>query len=278
LPHEVWSGADFNHSALATAYWWTLYGVALGSILTWRLVLPLWRSARMRLVVERVVPEGPGVVSVIMRGRRMHGAAAAGQFFTWRFRGRRGWTRGHPYSLSAAPIGNRLRITVKDLGDDSGALRRLRPGSRVLVEGPYGRLHAGVRTRRKVTLMGSGIGITPLRALLEELEAEPGEVTLIYRASTVDDLVLNDELDELAERKRARVFYVVGPRAADRASWLPQTAAHLTDAQALAQLVPDIAEHDVYLCGAPAWMDASATAARACGVPPANIHSERFSW
>jgi predicted ferric reductase len=278
IPHEVWAGADFNHSPIATAYWWSLYGAALGAILTWRVALPLLRSRRMRLVVEHVVPEGPGVISVIMRGRRLRGMASAGQFFTWRFRDGRGWTRGNPYSLSAAPVGDRLRITVKELGDGSGSLSRLRPGTPVMVEGPYGRLHGGVRTRRQVTLIGSGIGITPLRALLEELEADPGEVTLIYRTSTADDLVLADEIDALCARTGARVFYVVGPRVADRASWLPQSAAHLSDAEALAQLVPDVAEHDVYLCGAPPWMAAAAEAARACGVPDRRIHIERFSW
>ena len=98
---------------------------------------------------------------------------AAGQFFNWRFLSGPGWTRSHPYSLSAAPTDDTLRITVKDLGDGSHALADLKPGTRVVIEGPYGRLHAGVRTRQKVTLMASGIGISPLRALLDDLPAAP---------------------------------------------------------------------------------------------------------
>jgi predicted ferric reductase len=278
IPHEVWTGADFTHSAIARAYWWSLYAAALGAVLIWRVGVPLWRSRSARMVVEQVVPEGPGVVSVIMRGRRLDRLAGAGQFLTWRFLDRTGWTRGHPYSLSAVPTRDRMRITVKALGDGSRSLVDLRPGSRVLVEGPYGRLHAGVRTRRKVTLIGSGIGITPLRALLEEFEQAPGEITLIYRASRAEDLVLRHELDALAATTGARVFYVIGPRIADRPSWLPRSAAHLSDTAALRQLVPDIADNDVYLCGAEAWMDAAAAAARACGVPGRRIHIERFAW
>ena len=55
------------------------------------------------------------------------------------------------------------------------------------------------------------------------------------------------EIDALAQRRGARVFYVLGRRIRNRASWLPENAAHLSDAAALHELVPDIAEHDVYL-------------------------------
>jgi hypothetical protein len=86
---------------------------------------------------------------------------------------RSGPDRGHPYSLSAAPDGRGLRISVKDLYDGSAALPRVRPGTHVLVEGPYGRLSARARTRQKVALVAAGVGLTPLRALAEELDYAP---------------------------------------------------------------------------------------------------------
>jgi len=279
IPHEVWTGTEFSSSPAATLYWWSLYVAAAGSVLVWRLGLPIWRSLRHDLRVEAVVREGPGAVSVYVTGRDLDGLRAdAGQFFTWRFLGSPGWTRGNPYSLSAAPQPGRLRITVKDLGDNSHRLAEVRPGSRVLVEGPYGRLHPGTRTRPRVTLLASGIGITPMRALMERLTHRPGDLTLIYRASSERDLLLRDEIDQLAANSGARVFYVLGRRTPGRDTWLPEAAAHLSDAQALLQLVPDIAEQDVYLCGALGWMDAVHAAAREAGVPAGQLHLERFSW
>jgi predicted ferric reductase len=279
LPHQLWTGADFLSSPLATLYWWSLWAAAAGAILVWRVALPLYRSNRHHLVVERVVREGDGVVSVILRGRDLDRLqASAGQFFTWRFLDGPGWTRGNPYSLSAAPTRDHLRITAKDLGDGSRRLGRLKHGTRVLIEGPYGRMHAGVRTRRKVTLLAGGIGVTPLRALLEELEQGPGDVTLVYRARTPDELVLRREIDTIAAGTGARVYYAVGPRVRTRRSWLPESAAHLDDATALQHLVPDVADHDVFICGAPDWMDAARDACLAAGVPEDNIHLERFSW
>lgn len=279
IPHMLWTGQDFLGNPVATTYWWTLWAAAAGSILVWRIGVPLWRSLRHGLRVTEVVRESPDVVSVTMHGRDLDRLPAqAGQFFNWRFLTGSGWTRSHPYSISAAPDGRSLRVTVKDLGDGSHALAAVETGTRVLIEGPYGRLHPGVRTQPKVTLLASGIGISPMRALLEGLPQQPGAVTLIYRARDDADLVLRGEIERIAQRRGARVFYVLGRRLQGRDSWLPEAAAGLSDAEALRQLVPDIASHDVYLCGAPAWMDAAAAAARECGVPASRIHAERFSW
>jgi predicted ferric reductase len=279
LPHQLWTGQEFMTHGVATLYWWSLWIAAAGAILTWRVAVPVYRSIVHDLRVTAVHREGPDVVSVWMKGRRLHRLpVAAGQFFTWRFLSGPGWTRGHPYSLSAAPTGNTLRITVKDLGDDSRRLARLRPGTRVAIEGPHGRLHAGVRTRRKVTLLAGGIGVTPLRAMLEEMPQGPGDITLIYRARDEHDVIFKREIDALAAATGARVFYVLGPRVPGRASWLPASAAHLTDAGALRHLVPDIAAHDVYVCGADGWMDAARAAAVAAGVPAHHVHEERFAW
>ena len=70
-------------------------------------------------------------------------------------------------SVSAAPDGHSLQISVAAAGDGTRRLATMRPGTRVLVEGPYGRLHEGVRTRRGVLLLAAGIGIAPMKALLE---------------------------------------------------------------------------------------------------------------
>jgi predicted ferric reductase len=280
IPHEIWSGADFTASKPARLYWWTMYAVAAGAVIVYRVLLPMLRSRRHQLVVDQVVEEAPGMYSVYMRGHQLHRLRAqAGQFFNWRFKDGPGWTAANPYSLSAAPSRDLLRITVKDQGDGSSRAGYLRPGTPVIIEGPYGRLTGDVRTQAKVTLIASGIGITPLRALLEGLDYRPGDATLIYRARNAESIAFEAELNELADRRGAQIFYSVGPRlAVDEPTWLPQSAAHLSDDEALLQLVPDIARHDVYICGAPAWMEAAHDAALAAGVPIEQIHLERFSW
>ncbi|MCW2567789.1 MAG: oxidoreductase [Mycobacterium sp.] len=275
LPHQLWSGQDFVSSPAARAYWWTLYGATLAAVVGFRVGLPLWRSAYHRIEVAAVVPEAPGVVSVYLRGRHLDRLPVrAGQFFLWRFLDGPGWTRAHPYTLSAAPRPDLLRITVKDLGDGSARAATLRPGTKVLVEGPYGAMTAARQRRPKVLLMAAGVGITTMRALLDDLS---GDVTLLYRVSRLDDAVFAAELDELARRRGARVLYLDGPRPA-RDSWQPERFAHVSDAAGLRWLVPDVAEHEVYLCGPPQWMDLARTAARGAGVPAEHIRLEAFAW
>jgi ferredoxin-NADP reductase/DMSO/TMAO reductase YedYZ heme-binding membrane subunit len=262
--HQVDTGASFVGHPAARAWWTALWLGTLGLVLVSRIGLPAWRSLRHRLVVEAVVPEGPDTFSVIMRGRGLHKLpVAGGQFLQWRFLRRGAWWQAHPYSLSAAPAPRHLRITVKRLGDHSAALARLRPGTRVAIEGPYGVFTADARRGHGALLIGAGVGITPVRALLEELP-EDVDVTVVLRGSAPADLVLHDEIAEEVARRGGRLHALAGPRSAQ--------------ALDLVALVPDIARRDVYVCGPERFQDALIAAARAAGVPESHIHHESFAF
>ena len=180
LPHQLWTGQQFLSSPGRTVFWWTLWAAAAGAIVVWRVALPLVRSLRHGLRVTSVHRESSDVVSVYLTGRRLDRLPVrAGQFLNVRFLDGPGWSRANPFSLSAAPDGRSLRITAKALGDGSARLAHLRPGTRVLFEGPYGRLSSRARTRPKVLLAGAGVGITPLRALAEGLAYAPGDAVLL---------------------------------------------------------------------------------------------------
>ncbi|MDQ2740054.1 MAG: ferredoxin reductase family protein [Actinomycetota bacterium] len=277
LPHQVWTGADFIGNAWARAYWWALYAAVAASVLGFRVALPLARSWRHRLTVTKVVQEGPGVVSVYLGGRHLDQLGVrAGQFFLWRFVDGTGSSRAHPFSLSAPPHTGELRITAKSLGTGSARLAALKPGTRALVEGPYGRLTGAVRTQRRLVFITAGIGITPMRALLEELDYGPGEATLIHRTRGPHDVVFAQEITDLARDRSIRVLHLPGPRNPLAGTWAP--AGHSSSAAALLELAPDLATSDVYLCGPDDWMRAVRTTARAAGVPARQIHSEYFSY
>ena len=276
IPHQLWTGADFTSSTGRQVFWWSAWIAAAGSVLVWRVGLPVWRNLRHDLRVAAVVPEGDGTVSVHVTGRHLHRLPVeAGQFFTWRFGGRPGRSRGNPYSLSAAPDGRSLRITVQDVGDGSAATSGLAVGSRAWIEGPYGRLSPRARSRHKVLMIGAGVGITPLRALAEGLEYAPGEALLLYRSSTAPIFV--DELTALAEHRGLGVWGLPGRRRAPD-SWLGDGVASITDLAALTGWVPDVADRDVYVCGPGPWADLVLRDLRAAGVPEPHIHLETFGW
>lgn len=276
LPHQLWSGQEFLASTARTVFWWSAWGVTMTAVLLWRVVLPLARSLRHQLRVTAVVAEGPDVVSVHLGGRHLERLGAeAGQFLGFRFLDGRGWMRNHPYSLSAAPSGRGLRITVRTTGDGGQRLRNVRPGTRVLVEGPHGRLSARARTRRGVVLVGAGVGITPLRALAEGLTYAPGEAVVLHRFR--EQPLFAGEFAALARDRGLRVVDLPGPRRSS-GSWLGVGTPPLDDAAALRHLVPDIADRDVFVCGPAAWAGDVRRAATAAGVPDQRIHVEDFGW
>lgn len=266
--HQLATGSEFVANPTVRTVWYVLYG-AVGALLVWyRVLAPVRLNLWHRMRVESTVDEAPGVVSVLITGRRLHRLGAeAGQFFRWRFltKGLR-WS-ANPYSLSAAPRPTLMRITVKAVGKHSTALSRLEPGTRIWAEGPYGAMTAGRRSRNKVLLIAGGAGITPLRALFETLPGGPGDLTLLYRASKKQDLALWSELQQIAERRDAQLMYAVNG---------PDGARPEITAGRLKEVLPDIDEHDVYLCGPPGLAEESYQALREAGVPSRRIHHESF--
>jgi predicted ferric reductase len=275
LPHQLWTGREFLASTARTVFWWGLWIASVAAVLVWRLALPLWRSARHRIRVTAVGPEGSGVISVHMAGRGSRIRAEAGQFFNFRFLSGAGWTRSHPYSLSAAPDGRHLRITAKVVGDGSAVLSSLRLGTRVLVEGPYGRLGPRARTRPRIALIGAGVGVTPLRALAEALTYAPGEAVLLYRFSGVP--LFESELLRLADQRGLRVVFLPGHRR-HAGSWLGSGIGPADDLTALTRWVPDIADRDVYVCGPQEWAQDVRRTTEAAGLSADQFHVESFGW
>ncbi|MER7185152.1 ferredoxin reductase family protein [Streptomyces hyaluromycini] len=262
--HQVAVGTTFTSSSAAKTYWYAVWGVALGAVALGRLVLPLWRNYRHQFRVSAVVPESDNVVSVYVTGRDLDKLGAqAGQFFLWRFLTKDRWWQANPFSLSAAPDGRTLRLTAKAAGDGSAALRHLKPGTRVFAEGPYGAFTTLHRRKPESLLIAGGVGVTPIRALLEDLE---GHAVVIYRVGTDRDAVLYDELRDLAVAKGAELHLVTGPPVPDRLA-----------PRELVRLVPDIADRDVFLCGPPPMMNAVLRTLGDLGVPKPQIHFERFS-
>jgi predicted ferric reductase len=263
--HQIATGSDFVGNPTARVYWMCLYLVTAAIVLAGRVGVPLARAVRFQLRVLRVVDEGPTATSIEVGGRRLDRLAVrSGQFFSWRFLTRDHWWEAHPFSLSAAPDGQRLRITIKELGDFSARVRSIRPGTRVIAEGPFGAFTAASRSRRRVALIAGGVGITPIRALLEDMPGAPGDIAVVYRSARATDVILRGELDALAARRGAEIHYLISE---------PRTPS----GDDLRTLVPDIADRDVYVCGPPEMTQATRAALHGYGVPARQITTERFA-
>jgi predicted ferric reductase len=266
--HQIPTGNELVLDTVAQDYWKSLYLFTLAILVAFRLALPAVDALRYRLRVAEVVPEGPGVVSLRVTGRGLERMRArGGQFFLWRFlTGLHSW-EAHPFSLSASPDGRSLRITVKELGDYTRGMDAIAPGTRVVTEGPFGVFTAEARRREKVLLVAGGIGITPIRALVDELR---GDLVVVHRVLREDDAVLRGELEALEREGRLVLHVVAGDHATEEGSGL-------LSPDHLRELVPDVAEREVFLCGPPAMTDALERAVRLVEVPRRHVHVERFA-
>jgi ferredoxin-NADP reductase len=263
--HQVDTGASFVGHPVTRAWWTALWVGTLATVLGARLGLPLYRSLRHRVKVVAVTPEGPGTVSVLLEGHRLDRLpVAGGQFFQWRFLRRGLWWQAHPYSLSSVPRDDRMRITVKDLGDHSRRLARIKPGTRVALEGPYGVFTPDARRRNRLLLIGAGVGSAPIVSLLQDLPRK-ADVVVITRASSPDELVLSDDLRHEARHRGARLIELPGPR--ERV---------VLDAAALRRHVPDLAAREAYVCGPESFTAAVERELRAAGVR--HVHFESFTF
>lgn len=269
--HQIPTGNEFSANAVQRDYWYALYALAVALLLGFRVVTPALHFWRHRLRVVEVRREAPRVVSVYMQGRQLDRLGGrGGQFFLWRFLSRKQWWQAHPFSLSAPPDGRSLRITVKGVGDFSRLIGELAPGTAVIAEGPFGTFTPERANGRKAALIAGGIGITPLRAMLDELVARGGAITLIHRVLDEEDLVLKHELAEYADDGAVEVINVVGDHAGAE-------GAGLLSSQHLRELIPDLPSRAVFLCGPPAMMTHVRAGLVTLGVPDRQIHTERFA-
>ncbi|MDX8030154.1 ferredoxin reductase family protein [Lentzea sp. BCCO 10_0856] len=264
--HQLIETTTFKSSVFAMVYWWALWLFAFGSLVVGRIVRPLILNSRHQFRVAAVVPESPSAVSVYVTGRDLDRLPAmAGQFCIWRFPGHRHWWLANPFSLSAAPDGRTLRLTAKAVGKGSAGLRTLQVGSRVFVEGPYGAFTSLHRTRPGVLLIAGGVGVTPIRSLLQE--HTPGDFVVLYRVRDERDAVLLNELRQLVQARRGRLHLLTGRTGQGARPFEPG---------ALHQLVPDVVHRDVYVCGPPAMTAAVLSGLRALNVPNGQVHAEKF--
>ena len=268
--HQLATGTAFVGEPLARAYWTGLYVATLAAILGFRLVLPVARSLRHDLRVERVVEEAPGVVSVMIGGRRLDRLGArTGQFFLWRFLTRDRWWEAHPFSLSAAPDG----LPAADHGQGR---RRL--------HGPAARHPAGhARDRRG-----------PVRRLHDRRPAAPARgADRRRRRHHADPRAARGHARRARRHRRRLPGAAAGGRdparrarragaparrrAALRRRRPPRGRAALARAPP-ARSSPTSPLRDVYVCGPPAMTEATRATLSRSGVPRRQIVTERFAY
>lgn len=272
--HQISNGTDLLVSDKFRAYWIGLYVVILGSLLYFRFIKIIGRYFKYQFTVSKVVKEADGVVSIYISTKKPlpPDFFIPGQFGIWRFFNKRLWWQAHPFTISSGNPVNRLRLTPKAIGDYTTDLQRIRPGTKLLFDGPHGVFTIDRLDDSKPLFIAGGIGITPIRSMLEGLAEKAKNAIVIYNVRTKADLALKDELDTIAKASGAKIHYVFSSKAP------AGELKGIVDSELLRKLVPDLKKRKIALCGPPSMMDAVTETLVQLGVPKKQILTERFAF
>lgn len=280
IPHQFALGTEFLAQPLLMTYFIALYIFVGANILWFRFLMPVFTSLFHNLRISNVKSEANRTTSISIGGKDIASMGAeAGQFFMLRLLTPKQWWRPHPFSVSAAPS-DTIRFTIGNRGDDTSLLQESKPGTRVILEGPFGVFSESKRTKQHVLLLAAGIGVAPIRALAESLAADSGDVTIVYRVTDRSDAALLEELEKICAIRNHTLHVLDGPRP-NGPGFLPRQEASepaKPEYARLIELAPFVADSDIYICGPTAWSQAALSSLKKLNVPKHSIHLEEFAW
>ena len=281
IPHQFAFGSTFLAQPWISTYFAALYVFVLLNVVWFRSLRPVFLSLTRGFSVGSVEPSGNNSTSITIAGTD-HGKLEfrSGQFFMVRVMTLKDFWKPHPFSASNSAGEGRLRFTIGNRGDFTQRIQKIRPGTKIVLEGPYGVFTEAKRSMPKVTLMAAGIGVAPIRSLAMQLAARPGDLTILYRANTENEAALADELFEISKQRGHSIHLLTGPRDKD-VSWLPKqskSSKPKADYVVLAELAPDILDSDIYICGPAPWTNSVLKTLAKLSIPKNHIHVEEFAW
>lgn len=271
--HQLKLGTDFGMNPWFAYYWYALYFFVFANLILFRILKPLYNFWRNGFRISKVVAETNSTNSVYIEGKNIKNLKAdAGQFFILRFLAKNFWWQAHPFSLSCVPNNDYLRFTIKKSGDFTATIPNLQAGIPVLVEGPYGVFTSqSSKIKTRYLFIAGGVGITPIRSLLEKV-VPTDDVILLYNSRDSEDTIFKKELDELAERYRFPIYYVMSEEPD-----FPGEQGRI-DKEKLERLVPDLKSREIYVCGPPPMIKSvEKILCEDLGVKSSQVHYELFS-
>lgn len=270
--HQLKNGEDFLTNRWFVYYWYLLYIFVFGQVIIFRFLRPFYLFYKHGFIVEKIVKENDEVNSIYISGRKMKQfKVKAGQFMIFRFLAKHFWWQAHPFSLSKQPDGKTIRITPKNVGDFTNLIPQIAPNTPILIDGPYGTFTKEVAKRNKILFIAGGIGITPIRSLIEETAKKGKDIVLLYSNKTKKEIVFKKEMDDLSRKYHFPVYYFLSQEKD------PQFIGGRIERSKIEMMVADLKEREIYICGPSTMIDSIKKDLHSLGVPKSSLHFEKFS-
>lgn len=272
--HQLEVGRSLQNTIFAI-YWYVIYFIVIAILVWYRFLRPVWRFRKHVFRVVKIKRENEAVCSIYIRGENMENyRVAAGQFFLLRFLNRRAWYEEHPFSLSRPLRENTLQFTIKALGDFSSNLEsKVKIGDPVILDGPHGSFISKEVKKDKILMIAGGIGITPIKAIIEELVPQQKNIILIYANKNLKGAVFQEELETLLKSNpKFTLFHVLSQEKIDGHDY------GRLDLEKIIKLAPDLSEREIFICGPEMMTKGIIGSLKSLKIKKSQIHWEKFSW
>jgi len=274
--HSLARGADFESKA-ARVVWAALPLVALSAWFYGRLVRPRLLGRNSYKVVS-ITSEAPGVWTLTLEppvNRPLH--YAPGQFQFLRPYRSSVLAEEHPFSIASAPSpGSRISLTIKESGDFTSTIGRLKPGDLATIHGPFGRFsHVFHANGDDLVFVAAGIGITPLMSMLRYMRdrREPRRVLLVYANRGAKDIVFKDELEQI-ESGSFPALKTIHILSRPPGNWVGRTGR--LDTASLRTLCGGFSGKAFFICCPPMMASGLIRGLKNAGVGPVRIDADYF--
>lgn len=263
--HQIKLGGSL-FSPAARFYWIFMYAFVLGQFAVFRWIWPSYLFFKHRLKVRKIVRETDNSTNIYITGKNITDfVRKSGQFMIFRFLDLSRVWEAHPFSLSWSAENKDIRITVKNSGDFTSQIQSIKPGTSVFAMGPYGIFTDKVLNTDKVLFIAGGVGITPIRSLVEDFGKRGLDMVLLYSNKSEKEIIFRDELERYVRESNLGVNYFIS----DKGERITK--------EAIVKYVKDYKDREIYLCGPEGFMDAVLQMLKELKVEEKYIHYEKFS-
>ncbi len=278
LHHAIYAGR-YGAQPQLMWLWIALTTLALGSVVYVYLIEPLREYSRPWQVasIARLTPKQWSIKLSPVGHKGLD--YKAGQF-AWLNIGHSPFTVfENPFSISSAPVGGAdVEFVIKELGDFSGSLEQIKPGTRAYLDAPYGSLCIeGYDDVPGIALIAGGVGVAPMLSILRQmhLTGDQRPSVLVYGNRKREQIVCAQELERLAQTPTTEIVHILSEPDVD---WAGETG--MVDG-ALLDRVFTAEQFESWLfvlCGPPRMIEKIEVHLVAHGTPSDRILSERFTY
>lgn len=275
--HSFFVGSDII-ARRPLFYWWVILAFFAISAFFYRYVVRSWLLRKSMYQIVKIAKETSDIRSIYFKPLNSGiFPYVPGQFAFVRFYSKRLSSEEHHFTISSSPLHNPISFTVKESGDFTSQLDKLRVGDTARIEGPFGAFSNAGMTGPFVFIAG-GIGITPLMSMVRFMKDtnQKEKTLLIYSAKTKKDLAFYNALEKLKKQARwLKVIYVLSQESHsnEKHGWYHgRITAHLLQKQ-----VSNVLSSQFFIVGPVPMMDEVTKLLVQLGVNKRKIFTERFA-